>query len=98
MWGFFKAVAVTVVRTALLPYLLSKVIVTNVDKNRAGTAEIVARAAAAQIISEYPEAEWAQLVDLVIRELADGLDFDPPAAAKRRIAIAALREAGVEPS
>lgn len=97
MWGFFKAAAVTIVRTAILPYLLTKVIVTTVDKDRAGTAEIVARAIARQMVSEHPGVGWVHLVDLVIRELGDGLDFDPPIKVKRRIAEAALHEIGVKP-
>ena len=87
MFGFFKALARTAVDLIVLPWLITQVIRTGRDKNRAQTIEIIARAAAAQVLAEFPQSEWAVLVDQIVRQLGDAL---PPSKAARAAAEARL--------
>jgi len=93
MFKFLRPFIGILIDTVLIPYAARKWFVTNTDKQRAETGEIIARAAAAQVLAEYPDEDWAQLVQFIVTRIGDQL---PPAAA-RRAAAGALREAGAFP-
>ena len=89
---------------SLLPYLIEIVVAPLlrpiVERNlgRARVIEIVADAVAGQLVAEFPDAEWARLVQMAIQELAEEL---PPSVKTsnvdvlRRVAVAALEKRGV---
>lgn len=68
---------------------------------RARAIKIVAEAIAAQLLVEFPTAEWAVLLDLAVRRLGEQL---PPgirtsnAVVLRDAAVAALKAAGKAPA
>lgn len=92
MWGFLKAIVQPIVSIVIAPYLLKKVLVTKTDKDRATIIEIMAVAAARQIVRENPDAEWAELIELMVRSLADEINFPQGSTARNRIVSAALDE------
>lgn len=96
MFKILRGLIGPIVEIVIAPWLLSKVIRNQNDAARAQTIEIIARAAAAQLVAENPNAEWAKLVNLLILQLGDAI---PPgvrtdnAQVLRRVSEAALRAA-----
>jgi hypothetical protein len=77
MGSILKRLIGPLVDIVLIPWLLSSVLRTQRDRERAETIRIVAEAAAAQLVRERPEAEWAHLIGVLVRRISEGL---PPAA------------------
>jgi hypothetical protein len=69
------------------------------DHERALALELIARGCAALVVSMNPNAKWAHLVELVVKQIAS-LSGKPTtsAAAIHRAAIAALMALGRDPS
>jgi len=92
MGSILKRLIGPLVDIILIPWLQSQVLRTQRDRERAETIRIVAEAAAAQLVRERPEAEWAHLVGVLVRRISESL---PPSARVsepivRRVAEAAL--------
>lgn len=89
---------------SLLPYLIEIVVAPLIrpliERNlaRAQTMEIVAASIARQLVIEYPNTEWAVLVELAVRLLGEQVPEGSRTAnpeVLRRVAIDALSKVGV---
>lgn len=96
MFGMLKKLIGPVIEIVIAP-LIALWIQNNLQRARA--IKIVAEAVAAQLLVEFPAAEWAILLDLAVRRLGEQL---PPGirtanqVVLRDAAVAALKAAGAK--
>lgn len=92
----------SIIETVLTPlavmaggWLVQRVLKTPKDWERANTAEIVAQAAAAQLVRELPDARWDDLVQRLVNIIADQLkrfaNIDNPVNVQRIAESAILK-------